>query len=77
MRNIAEAKVIFDKNYFANLLKEKKKKMYVLAEKCGLERNAISKLKIGRTKDPNFETVYNLSIALNCEMEDLMCEIYD
>ena len=77
MKDIVMLKVVFDKDYFAELLKEKKIKGYELARQCGLNMNSISQLKLGNNKNPNIITVYRLALALGCEMEDLMVEDYE
>lgn len=43
-----------------------------LAERCGISKSQISKLEVGRQKNPELETVVALSTALGISIEELV-----
>lgn len=57
-----------------NLRKEKGLKQKELAEKVGINWQALSSYEQGYRR-PDLVTLYNLSVALECSMDDLVADL--
>ena len=75
MNDITFANVVFDKEYFYELRKNKKIKLKEIAHLTGLDVTTISDLSQGTNKYPRASTIYKIAMVLDCQMEDLMKEI--
>jgi DNA-binding Xre family transcriptional regulator len=67
--------VVFDREYFKEMLKEKKLHQYELADLIGASNCAISNLATGELERINGVFLYKMAIIFDCQMEDLVKEI--
>lgn len=53
-------------------LKEKGITKYRLAQLSGLSEETLTNIKLGRSKNPSFFTIYKISVALDISLESLI-----
>ena len=75
MKKIDEVKIMFDKEYFKQLRKEKNIKLNKLAEIAGIDYHNLVALSKGHNQNPSASTIYKIATALDVLMEDLMKEV--
>ena len=74
MKSLVETKVVFDKEYFNELRKEKNMKINKLSLLTGICIDRISKYKNGHST-PSAYSLYKIALVLDTTMEDLLKEV--
>lgn len=74
MKKLEEIKIVFDYEYFKQLLKEKNLKSKDIAELINVCSDRISKYLNGHAM-PSIDTLYKLAVFLGVPMEDLLKEV--
>lgn len=74
MKDIECVNVVFDVEYFKQLMKERKWTYPILADITGINRSTICNYASGR-RVPVSDALYRIALALDVQMEDLLKEI--
>lgn len=74
MKELYEIELTFDRQYFKQLMKEKKWRHQDLSDETGIPVTTISNYSRGR-RIPTSCALYKIAMALEVPMEDLMVEV--
>tara|TARA_B100000963_G_C22210737_1_gene487157 strand:- start:148 stop:381 length:234 start_codon:yes stop_codon:yes gene_type:complete len=66
-----EYKVMIGNKFINKLIQENGLTQEKISEKSGVKQQTISRLKIGQSKSPSFETAKKLSIAFDVDIAEI------